>query len=374
MRTSSPSLTETVLDLVTGTEQVAREHSERLFGRNVTDEQLLALTDSMEGVRLSRPRILSSREAPEERVTAVAVESERGIRADLFVAVEDDGTLGGFRVLTPTPEPTDARSLRSALAVLDPHAAVLVRAEGIDTADTQVKAVASLVKVFVQLAVMRAVERGELHLGHRHVLGAGDISLLSAGLGPRHVGARITVAELCRLMILRSDNTAMDTLVRLVGREAVAEEMARCGVDPSLNTPLRTMREAAELSWGPAAGTADPAAHWNSLTHLPRVHHLGLDYYAPLTAVASAMEQLAAMSWTPWPTGAQLPPGAPIGLLYKGGNAPGVLAASWTRRSREHTGSLMFAVNTDEPLGMLEEFYAFTCAESMLTRLGLTRQ
>ena len=369
MRTSTPSQTEAVMELLTGTGPVRLGHAERLFGRTGADPEILALTDTLEGVRLSRPRLLAESEGPEEGVTTLTVESGRGIRADLFVAVDDDGTLGGLRMTARTPRPADPAQLREALSVLDPEAAVLARTDDTDVADQRVKAVASLVKIFVQLAVMRAVERGDLHLGHRHALGPDDVSLLSAGLGAQHVGTRITVAELCRLMVLRSDNTATDALIGLVGRRAVVAAMTECGVDPGLNAPFRTMRESAEASWG--SGDAVSSTRPDARTTLPPVHRAGLDYYAPLTAVASAMERLAAMSWSPWPTGAQLPPGAPVGVMYKGGNAPGVLSTSWVRRSGHRARSLMFAVNTDEPLGMLEEVYAFTCAESTLSHLGL---
>lgn len=94
------------------------------------------------------------------------------------------------------------------------------------------------------------------------------------------------------------------------------------------------------------------------------VHRRGLDFYARLGSVAEAVGRVARFGWTPWSDVAAPP-------LYKGGSAPGVLAASWWHPTGDDHRFLLFAVNADAPLGAVEELYAFTCAEVLLARLGI---
>ena len=298
-----------------------------------------------------------------ERVTVARVVSRLGIPAKVFLTSTDSGALGGLRVLVDPPSIRTAEHLRGELRRLDPEASVLVARTGEDSDDGRTKAVASLVKIFVLLAVLEAADAGLLELEHQHIVRAQDITPLSAGLTSRHVGARLTIADLCRLMILRSDNSASDILLRAVGRDAVARVMERCGVAPDANRPLRSMRETIDAAWGPdAAAGADE--HLRRAAISRPVHRRGLDFYAPLRAVAEALGRLARAEWTPWSEAA-----APV--LYKGGSAPGVLAAAWHAPAGEHPASLLFAVNADAPLGALEELYAFSCAEALLASLGV---
>jgi beta-lactamase class A len=179
-------------------------------------------------------------------------------------------------------------------------------------------------------------------------------------------------------MVLQSDNTATDVLISMVGRDAVLDAMAACGVPAGLNVPLRTTRELIETAWGDPAGS--PAADQDDVLRdrslLTPMHQAGLDYVAPLTAVTEAMRRLSRHPWTPWsdqpPTGAQRSGPLPRPpLMYKGGSAPGVLSAAWCRRAASGPRALAFAINSPTPLGALEELYAFTCAERTLQELGI---
>jgi beta-lactamase class A len=350
-----------IMDLISGSTPVRRDDVARIHSHIHPVNEIQGLTDSLEGTRLSRPRLVSHREEPAQRLTVLSVSTPFGVAADLYLTEAADGSLDGFRLVTPTPQLPDPGSFREALRVLDADVAVCVRDGRVRVDDPQVKAISSLIKIFVLLAVLRAVEAGELRLEDHHVLTEVDISRLSAGLTARHVGSQVTVAELCSLMTLRSDNTAMDVLLRLVGTEYVLAVMAGCGVDPGLNTPLRSTRDTLELAWGPRDD------HQLTAGEMTLVHARGLDYYAPLGAVADALEQLAGMGWTPWP----LAQGFTHPVMYKGGSAPGLLSAAWCQAGSGTTRSVLFAVNSASPLGILEEIYAFTCAERLLGELRI---
>jgi beta-lactamase class A len=342
-----------------------------LLAANPDEPHVTVVRDVLEACRMSRPAVRAWRRVPEEQLTVVSLETPRGILADLYVTEELDGKLAGVRFHTPVPEPRDADYLLAALRTLDPDASVVTDQTGAAPADARVRAVSSLFKVFVLLATLEAVDGGELTLDHEHRVAAEDLSPLSAGLSHRHIGARVTVADLCRLMALQSDNTATDILIELVGRPAVLTTMADCGAPTELNAPLRSMREAIDGSWPVIAGDRDDREELLRARSLSTpVHRSGWDFYAPLTAVRAAMRRLSEASWTPW-EGAPRSGGHHWPLLYKGGSAPGVLAAAWCRRTSTGPVSLAFALNCPEPLGAFEELFAFSCAEKALTQLGI---
>lgn len=89
---------------------------------------------------------------------------------------------------------------------------------------------ASVMKVPILMAVYRQAQRGNLDLGQRlpvlfqhHVGGAGVLFEL-------HDGIEVTVEDLCRLMIVISDNVASNLLLELVGMDEVRQLLAEMGM------------------------------------------------------------------------------------------------------------------------------------------------
>jgi beta-lactamase class A len=100
---------------------------------------------------------------------------------------------------------------------------------------------ASTMKVPVMLAIMEAVDRGRLSLGHpvmvrnefASIVDGSDFVLLAEEDGDpdlyRSVGSSVPVEELLRRMIVRSSNLATNLLIELVGPDAVMDLMRRLG-------------------------------------------------------------------------------------------------------------------------------------------------
>lgn len=55
-------------------------------------------------------------------------------------------------------------------------------------------------------------------------------------------------------------------------------------------------------------------------------------------------------------------------MQFKGGSAPGVLAGSWLIVGPDSARGLTFCLNGDRPFGAIEEVYAFSCAEALLSK------
>lgn len=353
------SIVRDVLDLVSGDARVARGTIEALVGADRSAAEVSSLHDVVEGTRRSTPSICGPQSRIGDRVTVVHATSARGVAADLHIATCQEGRrLEGLRV---TPEPVEIAGpddLRTVIRSLGAVPAVCLATDGVRDDDGQVLAVASLMKIFVLRAVLTGVDTGRLHLEQAHALRTEDLSPRSAGLGPRHVGATLTIRELCRLMVLRSDNTATDVLMALVGDDAVRHAQVTAGVPPAAAGRMADTRSTWTWS-GSADHTADPQAE------LSVVHGQGRDYFVALAPVVTAMELIAEYPQNPWPGAA----GLGGELRYKGGSAPGVLCGLWHRVvGREHA-TLAMSVNSDHPLGMLEEIHILTCTEQLLPLL-----
>jgi beta-lactamase class A len=163
---------------------------------------------------------------------------------------------GAIAKLQATPEP-DAGSaptweeIDANLATSAPNA-VLLAAELIDGAPVELHAVdadrvmpiGSSFKFYVLGALSMEIEAG--NLDWEQMVAIVDEHKSVPGGDLRYVpnGTEFTLRYLAERMMQKSDNTATDALIYLVGREKVEEAMGIMGHhDPSLNIPLFTTRE-----------------------------------------------------------------------------------------------------------------------------------
>lgn len=120
-------------------------------------------------------------------------------------------------------------------------------------------AIGSAFKLFVLAELVRSVKAGERRWSDVVPLGAP--SLPSGLVQDWPEGSPVTLHSLAALMISRSDNSATDTLLALLGREKVEALLPELGVaSPALNRPFLATREAFVLKYG------DPArlARWKA--------------------------------------------------------------------------------------------------------------
>ncbi|WP_181814772.1 serine hydrolase [Sphingomonas aracearum] len=189
------------------------------------------------------------------------------------------------------------------------------------------------------------------------VVPLGTPSLPSGMLQNWPKGAPVTVQTLATLMISISDNTATDTLIGLVGRDAI-DAHARAG---GLSVPVLTTREAfaikAEAGLTAAWKAADPARRTTllrrnaarfaaatldvaAMTGSP-VANGEVEWFASPQAVARQLDRLRRL---PDPVVLQIlsvsagaAPAVAVRfayLGYKGGSEPGVIALNYLARDR----------------------------------------
>ncbi|NHN56072.1 serine hydrolase [Calidifontibacter sp. DB0510] len=179
---------------------------------------------------------------------------------------------GGVRVLPPRPPVSAAwQQLDRQAASLAPSVAVvagqvlpdgrlqLVHRSG----PTDARPLASVVKLYVLLAVADQVRSGALRWDSPLRLQDVDRAGGSGSLGGRATGSTVTVQEAARLMIHISDNTATDLLMRTVGQPALAKAVAASGhSDPTRLSPFPTIRQDLWLEWSSSPAAVAARRSW----------------------------------------------------------------------------------------------------------------
>lgn len=197
--------------------------------------------------------------------------------------------IAGLRITEVTPTGDTPEKIRSDFAALHGRASfalVKLMPEGpasivADRADEQF-AIGSAFKLWVLDALAQDVATGKRRWSD--VVTLGLRSLPSGELQDWPEGAAVTLETLATLMISQSDNTATDTLIRVLGREAVAARVRASGHSaPDRMLPFLTTLEAFTLKAGKggaaeAYGKTDEAGQAAQLARMaPTLSPRGID-------------------------------------------------------------------------------------------------
>ncbi|MGO1592545.1 MAG: serine hydrolase [Ancrocorticia sp.] len=311
--------------------------------------------------------------AGEDLNASATFAGEQGDPFVVQIVVTSDGTITGL-LFTPDIDHEAATSLdevESRLDDLPMDVNYIVTREG-ETLASQgaddVAPIGSAFKLWVLLAVVEAVESGDLNWDDELTVTEANKSLPSGELQDEPDGTTVTVREAAQKMIEISDNTATDLLIGAVGRDSID------ALVPEHMRPVATTRQFFELVWGEdapqltedyaSADTAGRAAILDDLTELT-VDVTGLDlttsevssptWAASPQEVAGVLDQLVAASDEHPEIGEILGAntGVPVegyeNLWFKGGSLPGVVAGAWTGQteSGERVSVILIAGSDD---------------------------
>jgi Beta-lactamase enzyme family/ORF 12 gene product N-terminal len=186
----------------------------------------------------------------------------------------------------------------------------------------------SMFKLYVLGAVADAVSRGRISWHTKVALTARLRSIPSGSLQIEPLGTRYTVAQLAKLMISSSDNTAADELAALVGRSAVEAQVRLTSRHASLNVPFLRVRELAALKFDHYPHYAktyladSPAARLSYLRTV--VDRLPLSVIEPTTADLRHPRDIDTIEWFASPSDLC----AQFARLYGDAGRPGLASVS----------------------------------------------
>lgn len=295
---------------------------------------------------------------------------ERALAATVLTIDRDaPHKVTGLRIISVTPLGDSLKKIaadfaalpgRSGFAVvkLDDHGSPVTMMAA--HADDQF-AIGSTFKLWVLDALAEEIAAGR----HRwdEVVPLGPRSLPSGISQQWPSGMPVTVETLATLMISMSDNTASDTLIRLIGRDRIAQRVRATGHSaPSRMLPFLTTAEAFALKLSPpdvrdAYAKADDATQARLLAGLDARKVLdsanaaapvpgpiaidSIEWFASSEDIARVLDSLRRRTDPRVQQILSIAPGLPNDLRqrfgyvgYKGGSEAGVISQSWLIRTK----------------------------------------
>lgn len=98
---------------------------------------------------------------------------------------------------------------------------------------------ASLIKMPVAIATARKIENKEWTWDNQLVLFPQDVDSRSGVIAGKPIGSRFTIRELLEAMLIDSDNTAYNILLRNVGAEAINDFLSAVGLESLFDSNLQ---------------------------------------------------------------------------------------------------------------------------------------
>lgn len=276
------------------------------------------------------------------------------LKASLLINIDECNKLTRLEILPMVNNSDDLKSLYDCLLELEAKTYLCFH----DT-DEQVRtnsvgeefAIASLIKVFVGVIILEAVEMGTIALRDTYKITQNDLSYLSSGITEKNIGQDISIQELLSYLFLASDNTAMDILLTVISDKKFVELGGK--ISHELEIKIVPTKEILRRAWcNPSL--SEEVWRENAVKDVKWLE--GLDYFIDPKLLSIFIEKLMSYTWTPY---TELSP-----IIYKGGNAPGVLSGLW---GNKYSGKFVyFILNRDRPFNIIEEMYCYRCVFNFL--------
>ena len=247
-------------------------------------DQVNGVTSAMGNLWLDRPITVSGIEIRAGQATLHTV-TPYGAAQDIELRTNADGFVDRFAVKLQPPKITDWRDIDAVLAKTGARYSYQVskvnngKCEAIAGANADLSLpLASIMKLYVLLAVADAVKAGTLHWTDELTITDEAKKVGSATLGKLPSGTEVSVRKAAQEMISASDNMATDLLIERLTPSAVERALVEAGHhDPASMTPFPTMHELFSIGWG----KPDLREQWKEATPQVRAQLLEQTNYRP---------------------------------------------------------------------------------------------
>lgn len=355
------NLTETILELITNKNCLSNDKLSNIVEDSCNVTEIHKLRDLIETLQSKSIEVRYTEKADEIQLRT------NEIKGCLKVISGRSGKLDKLIIKPFVPEIDSIESLINTLSILGGDVDSCVSYEYIDTnfsAGKKSIAVSSLFKIVVSAALCDEIRKGHFKLSTRYRIQENDISFLSAGLRYKDIGQEVSIKDLLSLMLLASDNSAMDIVIKLIGITKLENYINRFSREHNSNFLAKI--ELSKILYGEAWNIKE-VTQYEPKNYMNLVRwNLGFDYFFPLDLINQFSLELSNFEWLPWDDLGK----EPI-IIYKGGSAPGVLSALWCTRHQSKNKVLSFAINRDEPYNILEELFAYESARKLLLKLKI---
>ncbi|TPR12309.1 serine hydrolase [Apilactobacillus timberlakei] len=263
----------------------------------------------------------------------------------LTIKLTDDGLIKRIKINPIIPKLSSIYDLKNIFSNLFLEYGIL--STGILNYDykSQSKfAIASLIKLKVACSIYKMLNDEILKLNDIYIIKKEDLSCLSSGLSIDNVNKKITIKELISRLLLASDNTAMDILLKIICKK---------NFEKNFIVPTKIMYK---KSWGVNFFNQNKKMEY-VMTH--SVWNKGLDYFLSLNQISSLLDYLSKQTWLPWDNVNCRK------LIYKGGSSTGILSSAWLRND-QFNSKFLFVINSKRNINILEEIYIYECVNSIL--------
>lgn len=333
--------------------------------RNVTlpvepgkcEQSIQQLVDLLNQLIVDHVRILRSKSdgsiwlmSPDEKM-----------KAHLSITINASGALSKIDLVPTIPSIANASDFASAMSELCPTRCGIYIADGEqrnflrgNAEDTL--SVASLVKIVVAAALCYKLSKSSCDAEQSYCIRQSDLSPFSLGFGASDIGNSYSVADLVTSMLLMSDNTAMDILLRIIGEYWLRDyENAVLGLADF--EPVQSTKTMYGGAW---------KSRSSALSDVEWPHEIG--YFFSLRSIVLSTRYFVEHRQL---LGTQVSGKLSDRLFFKGGSEPGVISTVWHCRRDSDDFLLAFALNRLDAFSLLEQIYVHQCAWQLLKSEGV---
>jgi beta-lactamase class A len=220
-------------------------------------DQVNGITSAMGNLWLDRPITVSGIDIGAGQATLHTLTSY-GAAQDIELRTNTEGFVDRFAVTLQPPKITQWRDIDAVLAKTGARYSYQVskvnagKCEAIAGTNADLSLpLASIMKLYVLLAVADAVKAGTLHWTDQLTITDEAKKVGSATFDKLPSGTQVSVRRAAQEMISASDNMATDLLIERLTPRAIERALVAAGHhDPASMTPFPTMHELFSIGWG----------------------------------------------------------------------------------------------------------------------------